>query len=144
MFEDEVLTKSEISQAWGEAMEYFLQANGKPKLVLPKKLQEQALKEQASYLEEDPYIGMIQEYLDTRDVNRVCVMMLWREALGHEYEDPPRKIVNEIHDIMRNNVTGWKYVGQQRIEKYGRQRCYDRILSDFVEAEGEEVPWDKK
>ena len=82
------------------------------------------------YLEEDPYIGMIQEYLDTHDVNRVCVIMLWREALGHEYDDPARKTVNELHDIMRNNVTGWKYVGQQRIEKYGRQRCYDRTMTD--------------
>lgn len=145
MFDDELLTKSEISQAWGEAMDYYLRANGKPKLVLPKKLQEQALKEQASYLEEDPYIGMIQEYLDTHDINRVCVMMLWREALGHEFDDPPRKIVNEIHDIMRNNVSGWVYSGKQRIEKYGCQRCYDRTATEeFADATGEKVPWDEK
>lgn len=145
MFDDELATKSEISQAWGEAMDYYLLANGKPKLVLPKKLQEQALKEQASYLEEDPYIGMIQEYLDTHDINRVCVMMLWREALGHEFDDPPRKIVNEIHDIMRNNVSGWVYSGKQRIEKYGCQRCYDRTATEeFSDATGEKVPWDEK
>jgi hypothetical protein len=129
-------------------MEIFKQANGKPKLVLPKKLQKQALAEQASYLEEDPYIGMIQEYLDTHDVNRVCVMMLWREALNHEYDDPPRKLVNELHDIMRNNVTGWKYVGQQRIEKYGRQRCYDRtvtgkIIDIFENVDPNDVPFEK-
>lgn len=145
MFEDEIATKYEFTQSWGEAMEYYIQSEGKPKLVLSKKLQDKALQEQASYLEEDPYIGMIQEYLDTHDVNRVCVMMLWREALNHEFDDPPRKIVNEIHDIMRNNVAGWRYAGKQRMETYGCQRCYDRTATDeFVDVNDEKVPWDEK
>lgn len=145
MFADELATKVEVAQAWGEAMEYYTQANGHPKLVLPKSLQREALQEQAGYLEEDPYIGMVQEYLDTHAIDRVCIMMLWREALGHEYDDPPRKIVNELHDIMRNNVTGWTYSGKQRMEKYGCQRCYDRTATGkFIDTEGEKVPWDEK
>lgn len=144
IFADELETKSEIAQAWGEAMEIYTRANGSPRLVLPKRLQEKALEAQAGYLEEDPYIGMIQEYLDTHDVDRVCVVMLWREALGHTLDDPPRRMVNALHDIMRNNITGWRYVGQQRLEGYGRQRCYARTMTEIFEPiSAEIVPFEK-
>lgn len=132
MFSDESSTRFIFAQAWGEAMNEFDRAGKKVSLTLPRKLQAAALKEQAYYLEESPNIGVIQEWLDTHtDVDRVCALQLWRDALGHEtYQDPSRKDINEIHDIMRNNITGWISVGQQRVIDYGRQRCYDRAKKD--------------
>lgn len=127
IFDDELATKAEFAQAWGEAMNEYKQANGRIKLVLPRNLQDEALKAQESYLEEDPNIGVIQNWLDDNPgKSRVCVLMLWKEALGHAFDDIPRKMVNEIHDIMRNNITGFNYIGKQFIAGYGTQRCYER------------------
>ena len=128
MFADEIATKAEIAQAWGEAMHYYKQHNGKVRLVLPRRLEAAAEEAQAHYLEEDPYIGLIQEWLDTKpDTDRVCVMMLWREAMGHLYDDIPRQMTNRLHDILQNNITGWKYCGKKRVGVYGQQRCYERV-----------------
>lgn len=142
IFDNEVATKAEMAQAWGEAMDMFYQANKKPSLVLPRRLQDAALEMQTAYLEEDPDIGLIQNYLDTQaDVNCVCAIMLWREALGHEFEKPSRRDINSIHEIMKNNVADWKSVGKKRCGDYGVQRCYERE-SPFVDAENDEIPFD--
>lgn len=141
IFGDTVEIKADMAQAWGEAMDIYKHANGNVRLTLPKKLEAAALEAQTHYLEENPYIGMIQAWLDKADVDRVCVMLLWREALGHQYDDPPRRQINELHDIMRNNITGWTYIGKQLVGVYGIQRCYERDGKDnFIDATGVELP----
>lgn len=149
MFADEITTKSIFAQAWGEAMDEYKQSGGNPKLVLPKHIQEEALKAQAAYQEEDPLIGIIQEWLDKQDtIDRVCVMMLWREALGNDVYNtlPDHKTVNRLHDIMKNSISGWEYVGKQSVDNYGIQRCYERVKKiSFVDAtEEEKLLWAKK
>lgn len=144
MFKDEIATKAEMVQAWGEIMDEYLRNNGKIRLVLPNHLQEMALKMQAAYQEEDPNIGIIQEWLDSNpDVTRVCAAMIWRKALGHEYDQHRPQDINRIHEIMKNNITGWRAIGKASAGKtYGIQRCYDRI-ADFVEvSESEKLPFD--
>ena len=136
---DPLEVKGIFAQAWGEIMDEYLRANGKIRLVLPDHLQDAAITAQTAYLEEDPRIGIIQEWLDNTEKDRVCAIMLWREALGHEYDDPRASEINQIHAIMRNSVNGWKYVGIQRNGgRYGNQRSYERI-DDFVNAEGDFV-----
>lgn len=140
MFRDDIATKHEMMQAWGEIMSEYNQAHGKPKLVLPKRLEQEAIAAQTAYLEEDPRIGIIQEWLDSNKPERVCVMMLWREPLGHLYEDPKPSDVNALHEIMKNNVTGYVYVGRKRAGGvYGSQRCYDRI-GEVIEGNADELP----
>lgn len=143
IFADELETKGVFAQAWGEAMNEYQQKGGKVKLMLPARLTKMAEEAQQSYLEEDPYIGIIQEWLDTHTtVNRVCAVQLWKEALDIPV-DPTLKQINDIHSIMRNSVTGWKYIGQQRNGNYGRQRCYERINKDrFVYVEPGEAIFD--
>ena len=141
MFADEIATKHFFVQAWGEIMNEYQQAGGKVKLVLPAKLQEAALKAQATYLEEDPRIGIIQEWLNNTKYSRICVMMLWREALKHEFDDPKLSEINQLHDIMRNSIEGWHYVGKQFAgQDYGIQRCYERN-DDFVVVSDEGIPF---
>ena len=143
MFKDESATRFMFAQAWGEAMNEFERMGKRVRLVLPTKLQAEALNEQAYYLEEDPNIGIIQEWLDTHtEHERVCAIQLWHEALKNDFPPRTRKDINEIHDIMRNNISGWKSIGQQRIGEYGRQRCYERIektdkFIDSADYEGE-------
>ena len=127
-------------QAWGEIMHEYL--NGKVSLTLPKKLQAEALERQSDYLEEDPRIGLIQEYLDNHsEVSRVCALMLWRAALGHLYDEPQHKDINAIHDIMKNNIVGWQSVGKKKLKDYGSTRCYDRI-QEFIDISDENTPFD--
>lgn len=140
MFANDITTKHEMMQAWGEIMNEYQQTGGKPRLVLPKHLEEEALAAQTAYLEEDPRIGIIQEWLDTNKPKRVCVMMLWREPLGHLYEDPKPSDVNALHEIMKNNVAGYVYVGKKKAGGvYGTQRCYDRI-GEVIEGNADELP----
>ncbi len=141
IYADEIATKWEIQQAWGEIMNEFRQCGGKPKLILPPHLQEAALKYQTEFLEEDPRIGVIQEWLDTHDtINRVCVLMIWKEALD-SVSQPKQKDINDIHEIMKNQIKGWRYVGKQRINGYGIQRCYERN-GEFLDTSGKIVPFD--
>ena len=142
IFADEITSKAEFAQAWGEIMDEFKRSGEKPKLVLPKRLQDKAIEMQTAYLEEDPDIGIIQEWLDQNtDIDRVCAVMLWKEALKHEYERFEKRDINRIHEIMKNNVAGWRYTGKQRCEGYGVQRSYERIM-EFIDAENEEIPFE--
>ena len=145
MFADEIATKAEFVQAWGEIMDEYQRKGGKVSLVLPKRLQDKAIEMQTAYLEEDPKIGIIQEWLDTNpDISRVCAVMLWKEALKHEYEPYKPQDINAIHEIMKNSITGWRYAGKQMVgrEGYGVQRCYDRIYQ-FIPADGDmNIPFD--
>ena len=126
-------TRMEFIQAWGEIMDEYKRAGGDVSVVLPKEFEEAALNAQTAYLEDDPKIGIIQEWLDTSDKDRVCAMMIWREALGVDVIYPTKKEINEIHDIMKNNINGWVAVGRQKIKSYGVQRSYERIFADALD-----------
>jgi len=84
------------------------------------------LASQLDYLEDDPKVGMIQEWLDNTDNSRVCAMMIWKEALGNMYVEPRPQDINAIHEIMKNNIAGWRSMGKQRCGHYGVQRSYDK------------------
>ena len=86
-----------------------------------------------SYLEDDPKIGIIQEWLDGLDEDkafRVCAIQIWREAFGNLYGMPQPKEINAIHDIMRNSIHGWhEEPKKQRCGAYGVQKCYEPNVS---------------
>ena len=129
-------------QAWGEAMNEFQQNGCNVRLVLPNRLEAKAIEMQTSYMEENPKIGMIQRWLDTAQLDRVCVVMLWELALEQQGE-PTQKIVNELHEIMRNNIVGWVPVGKKRVAgKYGVQRCYERKKEVFIDVVPNEIPFE--
>lgn len=139
-------TKAEFIQAWGEIMDEYLRAGGKVSLVLPKKYEEAALKAQIAYLEDDPNIGIIQQWLDTCERDRVCARMIWDMALKQSGTIPTHKEINNIHEIMKNNISGWVSVGRQRVTdgNYGIQRCYEPIkkndiVDEFTDADDMEI-----
>lgn len=144
MFADEAATRMEFAQAWGEIMDEYLRKGGKVSLVLPKRLQHEAINMQERYMEEDPRVGIIQEWLDTSEHDRVCVAMLWKEALGNDYGEPKRVDVREIHDIMRNSVADWAPVGKCRCGEYGVQRCYEKVskFEEITENDEKQLPFE--
>ena len=133
-------SRAEILQAWGEIMDEFTRAGGRIPLILPKDLAETAQRMQEDYLEEDPDIGIIQKWLDKNpNINRVCAVQLWKEALKKEFAPYTRKDINAIHEIMKNNIQGWVSGGKQLCGDYGIQRAYERMLPDIVDAEWSEA-----
>lgn len=144
IFADESNTRMEFAQAWGEIMDEYMRKGGKVSLVLPKRLQKVAVDMQERYQEEDPRVGMIQEWLDGTDADRVCAVMLWREALGNEYGEPRPADIRAIHDIMRNSISGWLPAGKQKCGNYGVQRSYDKAAKfEEVTLEDEKtLPFD--
>lgn len=141
LYANEDATKHMFVQAWGEVMHEYKEKNGKVRLVLPDWLAEEAIQAQLRYTEEDVRIGIIQEWLDSNtEVTRVCAPMIWERALKR-IDEPSRKDVREIHEIMRNSISGWKDVGKQRnVSPYGRQKSYDRV-KDFVDISLDDVPY---
>ena len=127
-FIDEIATKAEFLQAWGEAMDIFLRAGGNVKLVLPDRLEKLAMEYQSSYTEDDPDVGIIQNWLDTEADDRVCIKMIWDKPLRNSWQQITRAESNRLHDIMKNQISGWKYAGKQSCGDYGIQRCYQRII----------------
>ena len=65
--------------------------------------------------------------------------MLWQEALEN-IGQPKQRDINDIHEIMKNQIRGWRYVNKQRITGYGLQRCYERI-GKFLDTSGEIIPF---
>lgn len=118
----------DIKQAWGEAVYYFYAANREPILMLPPYVRESVDKMQDHFLEEDPNVGIIQEYLNNKKGNRVCVRELWDEALKSKRDPIPREM-NNLREIMLTKIEGWEAVQSKRsCGKYGSQRCFERIL----------------
>lgn len=138
-FDNEIETKWAFQQAWGEAMDIYARANGKIRLVLPDHLAKRALEAQTEYMEEDPDVGIIQEWLNKSNKNRVCVKMIWDMALKMEHMQMSRMETNRLHNIMKNQVEGWRYIGMQKCGDYGTQRSYERIKNEVIEEN--ELPW---
>lgn len=147
MFDDPQAVASDFTNAWGEAMELFEKANRTPKLILPKNLQQYIEDKQEEFMEEDVRVGIIQEWLDHTIEPRVCVAMLYEQALGNEGRKPTRFESNEIHSIMQNCIDGWERENngkRVRCGKYGPQICYQKVrkLSEFEKMRECEIPFD--
>lgn len=137
LFSDEA--PAYFQQAWAEAVAVW--KTDRPKLVLEGDLQRYAMEKQAQYLEDDPKVGMIQEYLDSKvreeisksapDLSkvRVCAQEIVDNALPDRMvRNQPPSLTNQVHKIMQTSVSGWsKYTGsggKARCGEYGIQRCY--------------------
>ena len=125
-FNDIIATKSLVIQAWGEIMDEFLRAGSEVPLILPPEMEKQAEEMRSGYLEEDPNVGIIQAWLDKANTDRVCAVQIWKEALKHTFENYTKKDINAIHEIMKNNISGWRASGKQDCGQYGIQRAYER------------------
>lgn len=128
-----------FEQAWAEAVHVYKTEH--PTLVLEGRLAQYAIEKQEEYLEDDPRVGMIQQYLDERiatekqkacpDLSRVrvCVQEIIDHALPSDLQRTQGAfIVNQLHRIMQNKIDGWmkypKSKGKAMCGDYGVQRCY--------------------
>ena len=133
LFEDSA--QELFDKCWAEAYARYM--DGERSLVLPERVAQAANDVRSKYTEDDPRVGVIQEYVDAVIQHatalqsvRVCVVEIMRNALHMEEQDcrnPPKRLVNEIHEILRNRVDGLMPYGDGKGKlrtPYGVQRCY--------------------
>jgi len=133
--------QQDFEQLWAEAVHLY--KAGKYSLVLSDEMEELAKEQRECYEEEDLRIGMLQEYLNNTDKQLVCVPLLYTDALN-EFGKPTLRVSNEIHEIMRQKIKGWKLHpnknGKTRCGKYGVQICYVPDRTDkLAPADGKEI-----
>lgn len=129
-----------FDMAWAEAVHIYKTEH--PKLILSPESEAIAFASQAQSTEDDPRLGLIQQYLDNkialairegeRDANniRVCIPEILENSFNIDRSRIPaeRKLISELHEIMVMKMDGWvKYPtqnGKARCGEYGIQRCY--------------------
>ena len=55
-------------------------------------------------------------------------------------DNPDRRLLNQITEIMNNSITGWKRSGTHRFPGIGQQKCYIKTR-EFIEPYEEETPF---
>ena len=73
-----------------------------------KSIQRQLVEVQKDFMPEDTEAGQIQGFLEHYTGNMVCSKQLFKEALGHTFDEPKRWQLHNINEIMNTVVTGWK------------------------------------
>ena len=144
ILDDEPAARAYLVQVWAEAMEIY--RSGNFKLRFSPAMNEYLKVHQRDFMPEDTKAGQIIEYLEKCSDNMVCSKQLFREALGHSFDEPKQWEIREINDIMNNSVTGWRAFSNPRYFRspYGRQKGWERIQpdnggGDFQELTPEEV-----
>ena len=144
ILDDEPAARAYLIQVWAEAMEIY--RSGNFKLRFSPAMNEYLKVHQRDFMPEDTKAGQIIEYLEKCSDNMVCSKQLFREALGHSFDEPKQWEIREINDIMNNSVTGWRAFSNPRYFRspYGRQKGWERIQPDnggrdFQELTPEEV-----
>ena len=123
--ENEYETRQFVNNAWAEAMAIY--KSGKYKTILSSGLNEYLKGLQKDLMPEDTRVGVIQEWLDNYNGDRVCSIMIYREAFDNPYGEPDRKEIEAINKIMNHSVEGWEKSTLHRFRQgYGSQRSWKR------------------
>ena len=141
---DEKESRDYIMQLWAEMMVLY-RSTKYHKLKLSSATEEYLKNMQKEFMPEDTKVGIIQEWLDNCEEDYVCSLMIYREALKHEYEEPKQYEIREINDIMNHSVEGWDKAPQHRFKEYGRQTGWRRATDDngFISvADDMKLPFD--
>ena len=102
---DEQASREYINQMWAEAMEIY--RSGNFRLRFSPAMNDYLKAHQKDFMPEDTKAGQILDYLERYSGSIVCSKQLYKEALGHDYDEPKQWELREINDIMNNAVTGW-------------------------------------
>ena len=133
ILEDEDASRAYLLQVWAEAMSIY--HSGKYSMKFSKSIQRQLVEVQKDFMPEDTEAGQIQGFLEHYTGNMVCSKQLFKEALGHTFDEPKRWQLHNINEIMNTVVTGWKPFSNPRMfAGYGRQKGWERDTS------GNELP----
>lgn len=94
---------------------------------LPQYVKDAADQARIDHLEEDPWVGIIQEYLDNEVCSRVNATYLYERCLNGIAKNARKGEIGRILTIMRNDVVGWKEIGRAELMGYGKGICFERV-----------------
>lgn len=145
ILEDEAEAREFILQAWAEAMELYRMSTHELKLTKESEIYLKELQQQ--FMQEDTKVGIIQAWLDATTEEYVCSIMIYREALHHDSDEPKQWETREINSIMNESITGWKAIKRTHrfSGDYGIQRGWKRETdaNGFMKIpEDTELPFD--
>ena len=130
------LSDYEIGQIWAEVLQAY--KNGE-EVVLSPEIDAIAAAIQGIHMEDDPRVGLIQEWLETPiedDMGKVtgemrsrtCASQVWAECLHNRAGSIRPWEAREICDILRR-IPGWQErKGKARIAGYGVQNVFEKML----------------
>ncbi len=122
LYKNEKEVKDCIKQCWAQAKALY--DKGKLRPYADPEMIEIFRKKQTDATQDDYRIGMIRDFLETKD--EVCIPMLWHEALKMRGDlKPTRKDSNEIALIMQG-CDGWVRQTPKPFKDYGTQRYWKK------------------
>ncbi|MEI7027141.1 virulence-associated E family protein [Paenibacillus sp. y28] len=129
------LSDDEVCQIWAEVLSWFKAGES---LELDSEARMEAERQQAAHMESDPREGLIQEWLESEELDeldrptgqtrrRVCAAQIWAECLGKKRGDMKPWDGKDIMDILRR-IPGWaERTGKAKVSGYGVQRVFERL-----------------
>lgn len=131
LFDRESECRAYIRQCWAEAKDAYFSADpDRREFMIPyadRSILGEIREKQSEATEDDIREGLIRRYLDHTTESRVCIGMLWTDAL-HVDNKPPERIDQIQLGLIMQNMEGWEKArshydfGQQ----YGKQRYWRR------------------
>ena len=118
--------RPEFIQAIAEAVHIYKQDPDRPP-VLPRHIEQDARQAQKDHLEEDSWVSLIEDYLETTSRDRVNALCIWDEGFKQDPVLQRRADINRILTIMRHDIKCWHEIGKARIPGYGNNAvCFER------------------
>ncbi|MBR3243837.1 MAG: virulence-associated protein E [Parasporobacterium sp.] len=142
ILDDEEASRAYILQMWAEIMEIY--KSGNYSLTLPKHLQKQLSDYQKEFTPEDFEETEIRNYLNDTELEYVCTMMIFHQALGHPMSEKPAKWQSISINEVLGKMPDWEQVSVHRFEHYGLQRAWKRVSTNdgFVPvSDDKEIPF---
>lgn len=131
ILDDEAEARAYFDQLWAEAMYLYRTAENPAELMnFSREMESQISLYREQFMQEDTLAGTIQGWLDDYREDYVCIKMIWKEALDHQYGEPKRYESNEIAEIMDTKIVGWKRISSHRFRNYGTQKGWTRHVDD--------------
>lgn len=122
LFDHKAEIQAEIKQCWAEA--YALYVCGQLPAVSDRELSDEIREQQENATEDDWREGMIEEYLDSKNVgDRTCCLELWQRALGMDGR-PSKKDSGEMSQIMQKFSFWRKMKSTVSCPPFGKQVCW--------------------
>lgn len=120
------LSRPYLQQVMAEAVAYYKE-HPTDDLRLTRRIELMAEEAQDEHLEEDVWVQIIDDYLESDLVGRVNAAYLYDKALGKDPADMRKGESNRIVTILRNDIEGWHEIGKARLNGYGRRGiCFER------------------
>ena len=126
LFRREADVKEYILQCWREALVLFNQQ--KTYLTIPYKYMSLVEEAQSSVLEDDPKVGLIEAYLDSKEVgDRVCGLEIFTKCLNDIKKNYGTGAAKEISRYMAYHKNWKRCNSTARFETYGVQKYWIKV-----------------